>query len=112
MPAKKPKNQTEPELEPVAELSKEEARASVVDGDEVHTFRNSVSGEVSLLIGADISRASILSKIERFQCFLAGPGATAMGHGLVIRDIEDSPLFVQTAPITGEAEEDDDGAQE
>jgi hypothetical protein len=112
MPAKKPKNQSEPELEPVAGLTKEEALASIVDGDEVHTFRNTVSGDVSLLIGADIRREAILSKIERFPCFLAGPGATAMGHGLCIRDIEDSPLFVQTAPITGETEEDDDGAQE
>jgi hypothetical protein len=112
MPAKKPKNQTEPELAPIAELTKEEALASVVDGDEVHTFRNSVSGDVSFLIGADISRASILSKIERFPCFMAGPGATAMGHGLCIRDIEDSPLFVQTAPIGSETEEDDDGSQE
>lgn len=96
------------------ELTKDEARAMLPDGEQIHTFRQNVGRQMNLLVGADISRESILSKIERYPCLASGPGATAMKHGLCIKDIADSPLFVETrADEQDEQEEEDtDGSQE
>ena len=86
------------------ELTKDEARAMLPEGKEIHTFRDAVAAGTGILFGADASRAAVLRKIERFPCYRAGPGASGMGHGLCIRDIEDMPLFVQTKPSEGDDE--------
>lgn len=72
------------------ELTAEEAIAMLPDGETVHTFR----GGGMLLLGADWDRAEILELIRNHLCELAGPGATAMGHGLYVHD--GSGLFVAT----------------
>ena len=95
------------------ELTKDEARSMLPDGEEIHTFRQNVGRQMNLLVGADISRESILSKIERYPCLASGPGAASMKHGLCIFDIAHTPLFVETrADEPDEEEEDTDGSQE
>ena len=94
------------------ELTKDEARAMLVEGDEVHTFRDTVANGAGFLIGTDVRREAILRKIAIFPCYRSGPGATGMGHGLCIVDIADMPLFVQTEPdaeAVDDEDEDDDG---
>lgn len=80
--------------EPVDErehLSEEQAIAMLPDGDEVHTFR----GTGPVIIGCGWPRDELIDAIRKHGAELAGPGATAMGHGMVLFD-EDGPLFIET----------------
>jgi len=80
------------------ELTKEEAKSMLPDGDgEVHTFRDASLMGAVIMLGADMDRERLLRYIDQFPCYASGPMATGMGHGLCINDKSD-PLFVQTRP--------------
>ena len=72
-------------------LSIEEADKLMVDGEYVHTFRNSSFA----LIGADWKREDLLDAFKTYKPELSGASATAMGHGLVFID-KHGPVFVET----------------
>ncbi len=73
-------------------LTPEEAEAMLPDGASIHTFRNPGAG---MLIGADRARPEILKALRDFTPELSGPAATAMHHGICLRD-EVGWLFVET----------------
>lgn len=73
-------------------LDYEEAVAMLADGDMIHTFTNP---SASVLVGADWDRAEIL-EILRGHVELAGPQATAMGHGLVVERGPGEWLYIET----------------
>lgn len=71
-------------------LTLDEAVAMLPDGDEIHTFRSSPG----MMLGADWPRDQIVAAMAECGVELAGPMATAMGHGLVVLDPK--PLFIAT----------------
>lgn len=74
-------------------LDPEAAIAMLPDGDRIHTFRN----PNGFCLGADWDRTELIETIQTaIQRELAGPLASAMGHGLVVWTDERSPLFVET----------------
>jgi hypothetical protein len=72
-------------------LTFEQASAMLPAADHIHTFR----GTGPIMIGADWPRDDLLSAIREHGAELAGPGATGMGHGLVLID-NHGPLFIET----------------
>jgi hypothetical protein len=85
---------------PLTELTKDEAKALLVDGFEIHTFRDAMvpgpGGPTHIVLGADHERERVLGLIDRWPCYKSGPMATGMGHGLCIHDGQNDPLFVAT----------------
>jgi hypothetical protein len=81
-----------PEDEKPVILTFEEAVAMLPDGEDIHTQRNPGIG---MFIGADWSRDRLIEHIRKHGAELAGPIATAMGKGLVVKD-DNGPLFVET----------------
>jgi hypothetical protein len=72
-------------------LTPEQALAMLPEGEYVHTFR----GGGGMMLGADWKREQVERAIrETDHRELAGPMATAMGHGLVINS--GGALFVAT----------------
>lgn len=71
-------------------LSFDEAVQMLPDGDRIHTFRNAGF----TLIGADWPRGKLLDTIKQYGAELSGPGATGMGHGMVLFD-DKGPLFIE-----------------
>ena len=70
----------------------EKALAMITDGDYIHTFRTPFAGT---MVGCDISRESLLEKMNEFSVELSGEIATGMNHGLVLIDGV-GPLFIET----------------
>lgn len=64
------------------------------DREVVHTF---VDGGLAL-IGADWDLAELRREARQWPIKVAGPGATAMGHGVVIQrpDNEGGSVFLET----------------
>ena len=74
-------------------VSYDEAVRRLPDGDEVHTFRNSIPG---LLVGSDWSRDDILAALMAAPAIEeTGPQAQAARHGLAIFD-HMGVLFIET----------------
>lgn len=81
-------------------LTAEQAEAMLADGDTVHTFRRADF----FLIGADWQRQAVVEYLRSGRPELAGPGATATGHGLACTDADGSVVFFATRrPNLGEA---------
>lgn len=74
-------------------LTAEEALSLVIEGENVHTFRNPNG---SMLMGCDISRTRLVELINQSdQVELGGEMCRKMKHGLVVWTGDD-PLFVET----------------
>lgn len=72
-------------------LTTKQAITMLPEGDTVHTFR-----QVGMMIvGADLPKENVVSAIEKYGCELAGEQATAMGHGMVLKD-DVGHLFIAT----------------
>lgn len=81
---------------PFAPVTLEQATAMLPEGEDIHTFvqaRQTVFG--LSLIGADVSRETILKHFVDDGVELSGEMATGMKHGLVYFD-GDEPIFVAT----------------
>lgn len=73
------------------ELTIEQAVGMLPEGEYVHTFRN----PNGILIGGDWKRDELVETFNKFGVGLSGPQATAMKHGLVVKD-DRGFLFVET----------------
>ena len=73
-------------------LTPAEAKAMLPPKDMIHTFRSPVAG---ILVGADWPLADIVEAIDKCECELSGPAATASSHGLALHDAH-GLLFVET----------------
>lgn len=78
-------------------LTEEQALAMLPDGDCIHTR---VQAGFALL-GADWNRKGILDLIGEGICKVAGPMATASGHGLVVWDGKKN-VFIETKEADNE----------
>ncbi len=72
-------------------LSYDQAVAMLPEAERIHTFR----GALPIMIGADWPRAALLDAIRTHGAELSGPGATGMGHGIVLID-DKGLLFIET----------------
>lgn len=70
----------------------DEAVELLLDGEYVHTFRNSAPG---VMIGADWERKKLLELMKKSKIEIAGPAAAAMKHGIALFD-DQGPLFIAT----------------
>jgi hypothetical protein len=74
-------------------LDFEKALKLIPNEELIHTYKNPSPG---MLLGADWRRKDIIELIQDWGCGLAGPGATAHGHGIVVYIDQDDTLFVKT----------------
>lgn len=67
-------------------------------GEVVHTF---VDGGIALL-GADWTLAELRRQAKGHHMQMAGPGATAMHHGVVLvrREVDGGSVFLETKEVT------------
>ena len=77
---------------------------SVDDKDMIHTFYNCSIGSAEMLLGADMSKKSVLEKIDKsYLCMITGERAQATGHGLAVIPSEKCSqtdiLFVKTKQV-------------
>ena len=70
---------------------RDQAVALLPDAERIHTFR----GAGPVMIGADWPRDKLLAHIREHGAELSGPGATGMGHGMVLID-DIGLLFIET----------------
>jgi hypothetical protein len=73
-------------------LTPEDAEAMLPDGEYVHTYSNPAYG---IMIGADWPRDEVVKLLRTHKAELAGPMATANGHGIAVLD-EEKRLFIAT----------------
>lgn len=79
-------------MEERIELTKEQAKLLLPEGEYIHTF---VNGAVNVLVGSDWKREEILEAIEKNVCEIGGTACRALGHGLAIINSSGMPLFVE-----------------
>ncbi|MDD4997281.1 MAG: hypothetical protein PHI99_03970, partial [Syntrophales bacterium] len=61
------------------------------DSEQIHTFRQ----EGPCLLGCDIDRPKIIELFRKYKPELSGEKATAMNHGIVLKD-DTGWLFIET----------------
>lgn len=80
-------------------LTIDQAKAMLAEGKNIHTFRQSGYA----LLGADWERSEIIKALESSDSIeLSGQAATALGHGICIKD-ESGWLFIETREEAKEA---------
>lgn len=79
--------------EPRVNLPFDVAVAMLPEGEQIHTFR----GSGAMILGCDWDRLDIIAAIEKHGAELSGKTATAMNHGIVLKD-DHGYLFIETKP--------------
>ena len=74
-------------------ISSKEAISILLDGEDIHTFRNSSF----MLIGCDWRRQDILDLLKEHDgnIEIGGEQCQRMGHGLVVYTSPADPLFIE-----------------
>lgn len=79
-------------------LTPEQAEALLPEGELIHTFRQAGPA----MLGCNWDRNEVLALLRTLKPELAGPGATALDHGLVVFDAT-GPLFIGTKKKNSDA---------
>ena len=78
-------------MEEKCELTEEKAISMITENELVHTFR----GSGPAIVGCSHERDLIIELIKKHGAELSGPMASAMNHGIVLKD-EHGWLFIET----------------
>ena len=77
-------------MEERSELKKEQALSMLPEAEFIHTFR----GSGPAIVGCSHEREHIIELINKHGAELSGPMASAMNHGIVLKD-EHGWLFIE-----------------
>ena len=83
-------------MEEKSELTEEKAISMISENELIHTFR----GNGPAIVGCSHEREWIIELIKKHGAELSGPMASAMNHGVALKD-DHGWLFIETKLLQG-----------